>query len=657
MAILNGVWPILMVIFGLGFVIFWHELGHFLLAKRHGVKVEKFSIGFGPALLKVRRGETEYALSAIPLGGFVKMLGEGTEEGEAKTADPRAYSNKSVGARMAIISAGVLMNVILGLACFVFAYRWGMDVYPTVIGTVAPGSPAYAAGIRAGDVIVAINGRRDVTFTDLKMASALSGRGEIVRLELTRPGRDEPIRVGVEPRRAGAASMPTIGLGQTHDLVLDEEEPWIDPLAGRAGTLIGQLKGGDQILRAGPQGGELSAVQTADELLRLMSRYQAVPLVVEVRRAKASGAPSASAGETTVATVTLPPNVFINCGFRLTIGPIAGVQGGSRAAAAGLQPGDVIRSVAGQDVDPMRLPSLCYEHAGSPLEFEVKRAKTGAIETLSITPDPAATPPWPVWDDLLWRSDSLLDVPGLGVCFPVLPRIAAIRPGSPAAQAGLKAGDEIQGLSVPRPKPKPGEKPTDEIKIDPASPSWVPVFALLQVLPRSEVRLTIAGSKTPVVLRPEPDPSWPNPMRGMRFQALVRPLPPQGVGQAIRRGLRDTRDSIVSIYFTIRGLVQGRVGKENIAGPVRIFSFGRRIAGMGLVPFIQFLGLLSVNLAVINFLPIPPLDGGQFLFLLAEKVRGRPLPDSALIAGTYAGLLLVLSLMVFVISQDIWLSL
>src|SRR6204780_4836028 len=111
---------------GLGFVIFIHELGHFLLAKWNGVKVEKFSIGFGATIFGFRRGETEYVLAAIPLGGFVKMLGEGPEDQENKSTDPRAYPNKSVGARMAIISAGVIMNVLMGLACFVLAYGIGI---------------------------------------------------------------------------------------------------------------------------------------------------------------------------------------------------------------------------------------------------------------------------------------------------------------------------------------------------------------------------------------------------------------------------------------------------------------------------------------------------------------------------------------------------
>src|SRR5271154_1929134 len=131
------------VALGLGFVVFIHELGHFLLAKWNGVKVEKFSIGFGRTLIGFRRGETEYVLAAIPLGGVVKMLGEGPEDQASKSTDPRAYPNKSVWARMAIISAGVIMNVFLGLACFVYAYGTGMVEHPAKIGIVIAGGPAY----------------------------------------------------------------------------------------------------------------------------------------------------------------------------------------------------------------------------------------------------------------------------------------------------------------------------------------------------------------------------------------------------------------------------------------------------------------------------------------------------------------------------------
>src|SRR5882724_6739003 len=111
---MSGFFNGLQVLLGLSFVILLHELGHFLLAKWNGVRVDRFSIFFPPNLLKFRKGETEYVLGTIPLGGYVSLYGEGLDEDGSKSTDPRAFPNKSVPARMAIMSAGVVMNLILG---------------------------------------------------------------------------------------------------------------------------------------------------------------------------------------------------------------------------------------------------------------------------------------------------------------------------------------------------------------------------------------------------------------------------------------------------------------------------------------------------------------------------------------------------------------
>ena len=102
-----------------------------------------------------------------------------------------------------------------------------------------------------------------------------------------------------------------------------------------------------------------------------------------------------------------------------------------------------------------------------------------------------------------------------------------------------------------------------------------------------------------------------------------------------------------------RSLVQQRVSPKALGGPPAIIQMAFNAAKLGLTELVYFLGVLSINLAVLNFMPIPPLDGGQMVFLIAEKVRGRPLPDSAVIAGSWLGLVLVLGLMVFVIFQDV----
>ncbi len=98
-------WPIVQLAIGLGLVIFVHELGHYLLAKFVGIKVERFALGFGPRLIGFKRGETDYCIKLLPLGGYVKMLGQEDLAPDQETADPRAFGNKSIGARMAVVAA------------------------------------------------------------------------------------------------------------------------------------------------------------------------------------------------------------------------------------------------------------------------------------------------------------------------------------------------------------------------------------------------------------------------------------------------------------------------------------------------------------------------------------------------------------------------
>ena len=144
----------------LGILIFVHEFGHFIVAKWLGVRVEKFSLGFGPRIVGFTRGETEYRISLLPLGGYVKLAGE--EPDEELKDDPGAFSSHSVGDRAKIVVAGPLMNMILPFIFFPMVYMLGVDVpayrsEAPVVGWVEPDSPAEKAGLLPGDLIVEIN--------------------------------------------------------------------------------------------------------------------------------------------------------------------------------------------------------------------------------------------------------------------------------------------------------------------------------------------------------------------------------------------------------------------------------------------------------------------------------------------------------------------
>lgn len=164
----------------LGFLIFVHELGHFLVAKLTDVKVLTFSLGFGKKLLHFRKGETEYAISAVPLGGYVKLLGEGSGEEVPPEEAHRAFSNKPPLVRMAIAFTGPFFNLLFAFFLFLAVF-WitGYPIPSTQVGTVIEGDPAQTAGIRPGDTIVSINGKKTQYFDEIMIAIKESGEGPI----------------------------------------------------------------------------------------------------------------------------------------------------------------------------------------------------------------------------------------------------------------------------------------------------------------------------------------------------------------------------------------------------------------------------------------------------------------------------------------------
>src|SRR5688572_2592043 len=173
----------------IGILILIHELGHFLVARWTGVGVERFSIGFGPVLLRWRGKETEYCLSAIPMGGYVKMLGEENplESGTAMPYDPKkAFALKPLWARFLIVFAGPGMNFVLPAVIVALVLATvGRPVWPPVAGRVVEGSPAATAGVRSGDVIVAVNGKPVSYWEDIDRAVA-SSSGRPVELTVKR---------------------------------------------------------------------------------------------------------------------------------------------------------------------------------------------------------------------------------------------------------------------------------------------------------------------------------------------------------------------------------------------------------------------------------------------------------------------------------------
>jgi len=188
---------IVALIIVLGVLIFFHELGHFLVARFFGVGVEKFSLGFGPRLVGRQVGRTDYRISAIPLGGYVKMVGE-----EPDPADlPFSFTHKPVGQRMAIVAAGPAFNILLALVIFYFVFLFaGMSVLLPTIGEVSEHSPAAAAGLRQGDRITAVDGNPVATWQDMAQLITAS-QGRPLSVQYRRGDAEGRVRITPEVRQ------------------------------------------------------------------------------------------------------------------------------------------------------------------------------------------------------------------------------------------------------------------------------------------------------------------------------------------------------------------------------------------------------------------------------------------------------------------------
>jgi regulator of sigma E protease len=265
---------LLAFLFVLGVLIFVHELGHFLAARLHGVRVLTFSLGFGPKILKVTRGDTEYCISAVPLGGYVKMAGENPED--PRSGQPDEFLSKTKWQRFQILFAGPAMNILL--AVVVTAFVLGIQgvrvpVYfdqPALIGSVVSGSPAEKAGLLRGDRIISVAGDTIATWKDLDIAIGIRRPNRDITVTVLRNA--QPVALTVRPVADGKYQVSDIG-------VLPDANPVITRvIAGDRAEQAG-LKAGDIILSVN---GERMATRV--QLIDVISHSGGKSIQLTVRR-------------------------------------------------------------------------------------------------------------------------------------------------------------------------------------------------------------------------------------------------------------------------------------------------------------------------------------------------------------------------------------
>ena len=266
---------ILAFLFVLGVLIFVHELGHFLMARRIGVRVLTFSLGFGPKLINIKRGGTEYCVSAIPLGGYVKMAGENPED--SRTGAPDEFLSKGKWQRFQVLVMGPIMNLVLAVVVMALVYYQGAQVpqfetQPVVIGTFTQGSVGEKAGLKPGDRIVTVDGKNVENWDQFSMA-IVGKASRQVSIGYVRDGRAGEVMVVPTPQTK--YEMGDIGVQPRIHPEIDEVVP------GQPAALAG-LRKGDVILAVG---NELNV--SYDRLIELLRSSPGKTLTLQVKRGEA----------------------------------------------------------------------------------------------------------------------------------------------------------------------------------------------------------------------------------------------------------------------------------------------------------------------------------------------------------------------------------
>ncbi len=498
-----------------------------------------------------------------------------------------------------------------------------------------------------------------------------------IPLLIQRPGVKGPLTIIVKPEQL--LGKPTIGVGRSAELKLAKEKNVLpfEPESAAAGAK-GPFLPGDRIVQINGQ-----AIGTYGQLQDFLVAHADEELSVTVARAKEIDGKEAKLEDTEKVNVTVPTNPLQQFGLIMEMGPISAVQVDS-PAAKDLKVGDVLKTVDGKPVaDPMRLPDEFHKRAGAEVVLGLERdGKPLQVKVkLSATPRyaPAAMP------------DSPIAISELGIAYHVLNTVARVEPDGPAAKADLQRGDRITKAKV---IPPSAEQLTelrkkchnDELDQNEATLSFAeternwPYFLheLQGGLPgttvefswkRGENEMTTkaapAAAKNwfdslwqrlfpPIVpgIAPVAAKNWFDSQRGWNLESMMFVQRAGSFSEAWRLGTRETVDATLLVYRTLHSVGTNQISIRNFGGPWTIIRVALMQARMGLGNLLIFLTLLSANLAVINFLPIPVLDGGHMVLLIYEGIRGKPADERVQEILTWIGLLFILTLMIFVFGLD-----
>ncbi|MBE7445287.1 MAG: RIP metalloprotease RseP [Planctomycetia bacterium] len=597
MPYLNVSTNVVLVILGVGLLIFVHELGHFLMAKKIGVRVLAFSLGFGPAIVKKQWGETEYRLSLFPLGGYVKLAGEGPEE--EKDGSPWEFSSKSVGQRASVLVAGVGLNAVLAFVAFVVAFQIGVPFITSEVGQVVPGWPAWEAGIQRGDKIVSIDGSSDPDFEDLFTIVALSNPSDGVNLKVERDNKT--FDVNVVPRYDAEHGIQRIGIMPATSLEIDKIFAFENNNSPARNAGI-QVK--DVVVAVNGK-----RISTEDEFREAEAVSPAKEMVITVLRDNKE--------------VELNVAPFKSARWMLGLSGataiLDGVKNNSLASKAGFVKGDEIVEVNSQPV--MGFTDIRRQVIDSEEKtciFTVKR--NDKITLIHV-----------LFDDEKAKEEFIGGItPLYGL------KVDSLVEGFPAEKIGLKPGDRIISLD---------EKETKD---------W---NALLQMVMVSQGKPMViewmrGNERFVSTIEPQKDEKNAVGSIGVKFREKTV-IKQYGLFGSCLVGTEKAIINVQRLYLTVKGFFSQRLSTKNVGGFILIAQASYESAKVGFGKLVYFLGILSLQLALLNILPVPVLDGGHLLFLAIERIKGSPVSQRTLSIAQYIGFGLIITLVIYATRNDI----
>jgi regulator of sigma E protease len=592
-----------MVALGIGLVIFVHELGHFLAARWCGVRVETFSLGFGPKLFGWKRGPTTYQVALVPLGGYVKMAGE--EVAPGRPAGPDELPSKSVGQRFLIFSGGVIMNVIFALIVFPIILMVGVPMPAPLVGMVEPGGPAWHAGIPVGARITAVNGIEVKSFNDIAMGVAL-GSPEFTDVTYS----------------VGGESTHTARLTPKYDQEMGIYTIGVRPGANPDGSI--HVARGSAAEKAG--------LATGDRVRGVVGGLPGLRVDEQLAGAHQTGGPMTLAIERengSTANVTVTPESVTDGPRLLGLQPafqlVKEVRSTPLGTATGLKAGDRLLAIDGAPL--WRRYDAFSGFAAASADGQVRLTVLRDGQTIELP------------EFALSGADALAMERDVALTSDDEARVVVLDK-SAAAEAGVQNGDRIV---------KVGDTPitryADILEANKKPKEGDSVAVSVERTGANGAKETLALTVTPrAVAQPDYGFAPREPTYVYRAGSPV---------EAARVGVGASWKFAVESWLTLKRILLGHVSSKNIGGIITIGVVSHSWASEGLTKLLFFLCILSLNLAFLNVLPIPVLDGGHLFFLLVEKLKGSPVSERVLAHSQMVGVVLIVSLMVYVMFNDV----